>query len=151
MATNEELAKRLTEHGIRPTGNRIVILRALDETAGPVSLRGLGDVTETIDKSGLSRALTLFRRAGMLHAIEGEGGVMLYELCRGEHEDGRDSDGHVHFYCTRCRRTICLHGAPLPEVRLPAGYAFEAVNCVVKGVCADCARGRNASRGGRPS
>ena len=51
----------LEEHGIKPTANRIVVLRALASSMLPQSLAELEHGIQTIDKSNIFRALTLFR------------------------------------------------------------------------------------------
>ncbi len=148
---NEEYADLLEAHGIRPTGNRIVIVKTLARRRSPLSLRELEETIETIDKSNLSRTLSLFRQKDLVHAIEGSEGIMLFELCRSKEGHESDNDEHVHFFCTRCHRTFCMTETPVPEVALPEGYRAEAVNCLVKGVCKDCARRQSTPTGQKPS
>ncbi len=147
----EDYAELLQAHSIRPTSNRILILRALGEMPHPVSMRELEDVMDTVDKSSLSRTLALMRGTGLVHTIEGSEGVMLFELCRSRDGHRNDNDEHVHFFCTVCHRTLCLTDTPSPQVSLPEGFEAEAVNCLVKGVCRDCAARRNTSRERQPS
>ncbi len=139
-----EYADVLYEHSIRPTSNRIIILRTLARMFHPVSVRELVEEVETIDKSILSRTLALFRAKGLVHVIEGSEGIMLYELCRGTRGGGGDSDEHVHFLCTRCRRTFCLPDTPVPSIDMPEGYRRLSVNCLVKGLCPTCSGGQDA-------
>ena len=44
---------------MRPTANRILVLRALRESAYPMSLADLENHLETLDKSSIFRVLTL--------------------------------------------------------------------------------------------
>lgn len=130
--------KMLEKHGIRPTSNRIVVLKALAAAMNPSSISDLENKIVTIDKSGIFRSLMLFREHRLVHVLEdGDGGVK-YELCLSNDED-EDEDMHVHFYCEQCHRLFCLHDMPVPQVDLPEGYSMTTVNYVVKGTCPQCA------------
>ncbi len=131
--------KMLEKHGIRPTSNRIVVLKALAREEQPSSLSDLERAILTIDKSGIFRSLTLFREHHLVHALENGDGGIKYELCLSQDED-EDDDTHVHFYCEQCHRLFCLHDMPVPQVELPEGYVTTTVNYMVKGICPQCAR-----------
>ncbi len=85
----------LIAHGIRPTANRILVVRALLAADRPMSLTELEHKILTLDKSGIFRALTIFRDNHLVHVIEDGGGSVRYELCTSDGED--DDDLHVHF------------------------------------------------------
>ena len=51
----------LEEHDIKPTANRIVVLKELVKALHPVTLSELENRIVSIDKSNIFRALTLFR------------------------------------------------------------------------------------------
>ena len=129
----------LEEHGVKVTPNRLLVARALGESRRPLSLRELEDRLETIDKSNIFRALTVFRDAHLVHVLEDAGDGVRYELCHSHHHD-LDDDVHVHFYCTRCHRTFCLEDTPVPPVKAPEGYEVETVSYLLRGVCPECAR-----------
>ena len=138
----EECTALLTQHGIKPTANRIVVLRELALAGRPLSLTELEYRILTIDKSGVFRALTLFREHHLVHVIDdSDGAGVRYELCH-SHDAGHDDDLHVHFFCERCHRTYCLEQTPVPPVDVPGGFVALSANYVVKGLCALCARGR---------
>lgn len=138
MDENEAL-KLLSEHGIKPTANRILVVKALAAESNPLSLKELERVIETVDKSGISRTLALFRAHRLVHDIEDGDGNVKYELCH-SHSAAGDEDMHVHFYCEQCHKTFCLWDTPVPEVEVPEGFRRESVNYMIKGLCADCAR-----------
>ena len=129
----------LQSHGVKPTANRIVVVKALAAAYRPMSLSELETAILSIDKSGIFRALVLFREHHLVHVIEDGGDGVRYELCRSHNEDV-DEDVHVHFYCLRCEKTFCLHGIPIPEITLPDGYLMDTVNYMVKGLCPNCAQ-----------
>lgn len=129
----------LQQHGIKPTSNRILVVKALASEEYPSSLSELCDRLVSVDKSGIFRSLVLFREHHLVHSLEdGDGGIR-YELCF-SHDDCNDEDNHVHFYCMRCHRMFCFYDLSVPEVQLPRGYSLESVNYVIKGVCPDCAK-----------
>lgn len=129
----------LQEHGIKPTSNRILVVKSLAAEEHPSSLAELEEKLLSVDKSGIFRALTLFREHHLVHTIEdGEGGIK-YELCLSRNDD-EDDDMHVHFYCERCHKIYCLYDTPIPVVPLPHGFTRESANYVVKGICEECSR-----------
>ncbi len=135
--TQETCVELLEQHGIKPTANRIVVVRALAQAGHPVTLSELEYKILSIDKSGVFRALTLFREHHLVHAIDDMAGGTRYELCH-SHSDDEDDDLHVHFYCEQCHRTFCLDQTPVPTVSLPDGFQMTSANYIVKGVCPNC-------------
>ena len=53
--------KLLSRHGIKPTSNRILVVKALAAEDYPSTLTELESHLISVDKSGIFRALTLFR------------------------------------------------------------------------------------------
>jgi Fur family ferric uptake transcriptional regulator len=133
------LEELFAQHGVKLTANRLLIAQALEEAGRPLSMTELEDRLETIDKSNVFRALTAFRDAHLVHVLEDTGDGVRYELCLSHHDD-EDDDVHVHFYCTQCRRTFCLHDVPVPPVHVPDGYEPQGVSYLVKGICPECGK-----------
>ena len=131
------LEELLEHHGVKPTANRLLIARALQDANRPLSLMELETQLETIDKSNVFRALAAFREAHLVHVLEDAGDGVRYELCH-SHDEEHDNDVHVHFYCTRCHKTYCLEDTPVPPVAVPEGFNPESVSYLVKGICPEC-------------
>ncbi len=129
--------KLLEEHGIKPTANRIVVARTLATCMQPQSLAELERKIQTIDKSNIFRALTLFREHHMVHAIEGSSDGTKYELCH-SHSGEHDDDQHPHFFCEKCQQTYCLDYTEVPEIPLPEGFKMTSSNLMIKGICPHC-------------
>ena len=126
--------KLLERHGIKPTSNRIVVVKALAAEEHPSSMTELEEAILTIDKSGISRS-------HLVHAIEDGNGNVKYELCMSHgSDDDDDDDMHVHFYCEHCHQTFCFYDTPIPHVLLPHGFVMNSINYMVKGLCPSCAR-----------
>ena len=69
---------------VKPTANRILVLKALKDAGKPMSISDLEDVLLTVDKSSIFRVLTLFLEHDIVHAFEDGRGVLNYELCTSE-------------------------------------------------------------------
>ncbi len=136
--TTDRASSMMAQRGIKPTPNRILVLRAMLAAARPVSLPELETMLETMDKSSIFRVLGLFARHHLVHAIEDGSGTSKYEACHGERECTLD-DMHTHFYCESCRQTFCFPAIHIPPVTLPEGFVMTSINYMVKGICARCA------------
>lgn len=126
----------LTEAGIKPTPNRMLVLKALHDADAPKSLVELETELQTLDRSSILRVLVLFLDHDIIHAIEDGRGIAKYELCHASHTD--DDDMHVHFYCERCHRTYCFEDTVAPRVSVPDGYRVHGLNYMLKGLCPEC-------------
>ena len=115
----DECEELLTLHGVKPTSNRIVVLRALSASARPLTLLELENRILTIDKSGIFRTLSVFREHHLVHTIDDGSGAMRYELCHSQ-------------------RTFCLDGVGVPQVAVPQGFLVNSANYILKGVCPNC-------------
>lgn len=133
-----DIVSVLEHHGVKPTANRIVVAKALAEAGRPLSLHELEYKILSIDKSGIFRALSLFRENRLVHVIEDGGDGVRYELCHSHHSDDKDDDMHVHFYCEQCHRTYCLEDIPIPQVAIPDGFRLSSINYMMKGICPKC-------------
>ena len=129
------LEELLEHHGVKPTANRLLVARSLQESRRPLSLMELEEKLETVDKSAVFRTLVTFRDAHLVHMLDGD--PVRYELCHSHHED-LDDDLHVHFYCLKCHKTYCLDDMPIPPVKAPEGYAVQEASYLLKGVCPEC-------------
>lgn len=138
MTKEEFLVHKLEHRDIKPTSTRLLILREMLRGDETVSLPDLERWLPTIDKSTISRTLTLFLLHRLVHAVNDGSGALKYAVC----DDACDctvEDEHTHFYCTGCHRTFCLTHIHVPVVPLPSGFTLESVNYVLKGLCPNCA------------
>ena len=131
------ISLRLEHKGVKPTANRILVLRVLIQYARPLTLSDMEDLLPTMDKSSIFRVLTLFREHDVVHVFEDGRGSLNYELCEC---DGvcPHTDYHIHFYCEHCHRSFCLEQMDLPSFTLPEGFTMSSASFVIKGECPDC-------------
>ncbi len=132
-----EMEARMAEHGVRLSPVRLLVFRTLWTACAPMSSFEVEKALETVDRSSVSRSISLFLEAGLIHAIADGTGSVKYEVCHSDGDDA-DSDEHVHFRCERCGRTICLPDVPVPEVKLPGGFIGRQRNFVITGLCDKC-------------
>ena len=133
----------LSSTGIRPTANRLIVLKTLREAGEAMSLRDLDTRILTMDRSSIFRVLQVLSEHHLLHEIDDGSGSMKYEFCSDHDvlsEHHHHDDEHVHFYCERCQHTFCLQDTPIPVVGLPEGYLPHSTNFVIHGICPDCAQ-----------
>ena len=133
----ENCIERLEKKGVRVTSIRILVLDALMNASGTMSLGDLETVLETVDKSSIFRTLELFEKHHVVHSIDDGTGSVKYEVCEGEDECTL-ADMHTHFYCEICHRTVCLKDISAPVVSLPQGFQIHSVNYIIKGICPSC-------------
>lgn len=136
----------LEQHGIRPTANRILLTKHLSTLQGPATQKELELSLLTLDKSVVSRTLSLMVERGLVHQIPGPQGTYLYELCHADHNHDEDDDEHAHFCCTGCGCTLCLHDTTFPDITLPAGFQMQHAHYVITGLCPRCAKKSSPSR-----
>ncbi|MCM1336688.1 MAG: transcriptional repressor [Candidatus Amulumruptor caecigallinarius] len=135
----QDIEQLMEQAGIRPTSNRVLVMRALEASAHPLSLAELEAEIGTMERSSVFRTLTLLLDHHLLHAIEDGRGIVKYELCHGHEHHTRD-DMHVHFYCEGCHEVFCFEELPVPDVELPEGFEANSVNYMLKGLCPRCSR-----------
>lgn len=134
---SQDMISRLESKGIRPTANRILVMKTLMGEQNPQSLSNLERKMVSMDKSSIFRTLTLFLEHDVVHAFEDGRGVLCYELC--EEKGACDHhDGHIHFYCESCQRSFCMEDIHIPSFELPEGFYPHSISFVIKGECPDC-------------
>lgn len=134
---SQDMISRLESKGIRPTANRILVMKTLMGEQNPQSLSNLERKMVSMDKSSIFRTLTLFLEHDVVHAFEDGRGVLCYELC--EEKGACDHhDGHIHFYCESCQRSFCMEDIHIPSFDLPEGFYPHSISFVIKGECPDC-------------
>lgn len=134
----------LKQREITPTALRILILKTMLEAGQSVSLLDLETMLDTVDRSTISRTLTLFLSHHLIHSIDDGTGSFKYAVCS-RNCSCDVSDLHTHFHCERCNKTFCFTNIPTPVVKLPDGFTLHSINYVLKGICPNCAEASHAS------
>lgn len=129
----------LNSNGIKPTANRILVMKELSKITHPVSLADLETALAPMDKASIFRVLEIFSEKDIVHVIEDGSRSLKYELCQGK-DHHSVSDQHAHFYCEECGGVFCLDEVSLPQINIPGEYRVKSINFMFKGVCPDCAK-----------
>lgn len=122
IKTSDNIENILDVKGVKPTSNRILVLKELMNATHPVSLADLEAMLDySVDKASIFRVLEVFSGKDVVHVIEDGSRSLKYELC---HSVGHHtiSDQHVHFYCEECEKTYCFENVRVPLVNIPDGF-----------------------------
>lgn len=87
------------------------------------------------DRVTIYRALDKLYEDGKIHKITGADGVIQYAVCNDCHE--KHHHDHIHFNCLECKKVSCLETKPV--INLPNGYQTKEIQCLVSGICPECA------------
>lgn len=131
--------EKLNQRGIKPTAMRLLVLKSMTQFERAFCLLDLETYLDTVDKSTLSRTITLFLKHHLIHRIDDGSGSLKYSVCSSEC-DCNINDLHVHFYCTNCHKTFCLRNIHVPTVPLPQHFTLQSINYVMKGLCDHCSK-----------
>ncbi|MBM3116575.1 Fur family transcriptional regulator [Jeongeupia naejangsanensis] len=123
--------------GARATAARLRVLAALIAAQRPLShLDVVEGLDPAIDRVTVYRVLEWLTDEGLAHKLAGDDRVWRFSVATVQHR-------HAHFHCRVCGRFYCIESfrTDLP-VALPQGFAAEALEITIKGVCADCRESR---------
>lgn len=137
MDKQTDIVTLLENKKVKPTANRILVLKGLLSSHHPMSLSDIEDSLVSMDKSSIFRVLSLFLEKDIVHAFEDGRGVINYEMCE---SSGccNHKDSHIHFYCESCHRSFCMEKLNIASFNLPEGFTPTSVSFVIKGICPDC-------------
>ena len=133
------LEQRLVERDIRPTRQRLAVLRELskepnDATAATLWRRMRARTNETIGLATVYRTLALLNERGVVDSLSHHANERCYRLCKDAH--------HHHLLCERCHRVVelddCDLGAWVEKVAGSHGFAASAHEVEIAGLCAEC-------------
>ena len=126
---------RLTEHGIRPSLQRIAIMDYLlthftHPTVDDVYC-GLSEKIPTLSRTTVYNTLRMFSENDAAQMIT----IDDHRVCY----DG-DISAHAHFYCNRCRKIYDIFDdvSPMLKQRTVGGHKVDDVQLYYKGVCKEC-------------
>jgi Fur family ferric uptake transcriptional regulator len=133
-----EWAEVLGHAGLRPTRQRVAVLRALaaepnDATAQQIHdrLRSDGDA---VGLATVYRTLAALSERGVVDALQHHAGEACYRLCGDGH--------HHHLVCSECHRVVELGACDLEPwlARLASdcGFTLQEHTLEVTGTCPDC-------------
>ena len=108
------ITERMQEKGVKPTSNRILIMKTLIKESRPMSLSDIEETLPTMDKSSIFRVLSIFLKHHIVHSFEDGRGILNYELCT-HRGICNNSEAHIHFYCKLCHKSFCMKDIPMQD------------------------------------
>lgn len=136
--TNQEIMTILAGGGVKPSAQRLVILRYLMENRIHPTVdeifKALQPHHPTLSRTTIYNTLRLLAKAAIIRCIDTGGGD-------GARWDYSQND-HAHFLCTSCGRVTDVDYTDdhAPSFTLPPeGYVVRSADIIFKGLCPDCA------------
>jgi len=138
MFDSPDTIKTIRDSGHRLTPQRVMVLTAIAETPGHISVediqRRLAEKNPAIDKATVYRTVTLLKRLHLLNEVV-RSGISHYEIADPHHR-------HDHMVCEHCGTAIHVPPAYLDGLhdRLlrETGFELHMEHSTISGLCADC-------------
>jgi Fe2+ or Zn2+ uptake regulation protein len=135
IPNSDEMRKLLTEKGLKPTYQRLMIINYLSRnkkshlTAEKI-FRALTDKTPMLSMTTVYNTLNSFLNAGIVSAITITGSEIRY---------GFITKPHHHFLCRVCGSIIDIDiSCPTAERKFVDGHKIEEIHGYFKGLCKKC-------------
>ncbi|MCF7885243.1 MAG: transcriptional repressor [Candidatus Marinimicrobia bacterium] len=138
----EALKQKLVDEGIKPTFQRISILKYLEENSKHPTADMIYDFMRkkmpTISKTTVYNTVHTFLENGLINELTITGQESRYDI---------NTHNHHHFLCRNCGKIYdvdiqCPHGLPGKDV--VDGHKIDEIHGYFKGICQDCLR-KNSS------
>lgn len=136
MMEKADAYKRLTEHGIRPSLQRLAILDYLIKHTNHPNVdevyQAMCHDIPTLSKTTVYNTLRMFADNHVAQMIT----IDDHRVCY----DG-NMNPHVHFYCKNCGKVYDLFDEPAPSLKndfMVDGHLVSEEQLYYKGICKDC-------------
>ncbi|MFO0578023.1 MAG: Fur family transcriptional regulator [Polyangia bacterium] len=142
---DEQARILLRERGLRITGPRVSVLKALLDTHRPTSAQELIDAVPGMDYVTVYRTLNTLVEEGIAQSVGTSERGRRFEVhaCEGCRVD------HPHLECRGCGSLQCLEYGLLPAMLIPTevgGFLVEEAKLYLYGWCAACQARRSQKR-----
>jgi len=134
----DQIIRLLKDNKLRQTAARKEVLKVFIQNPVAHSHAELeGELDHQFDRVTVYRTLDSFLKSGIIHKVPSSDGAAQFALCENCSEHAHH-DNHVHFKCTICGISECLHELSIPTINLPQGYIKSEANLLIEGRCAKC-------------
>ncbi len=134
IAKNKEIADFLKSKALTGTRIRKQVLALLWGNDVAMTQKELEkQLPQHTDRVTLYRTLKMFTEKAILHKIILDGETQKYKIAG----QFRKND-HPHFYCSKCKKIICMPQLDVDFSALPDGFRFSSARVVVEGICNHC-------------
>ncbi|NOZ35493.1 MAG: transcriptional repressor [Chlorobi bacterium] len=137
----QDLENILEQKNIKPTAMRLLVLKKITESKKAINFYELEQSFSQVERSTLYRTLKTFEDKHLVHPISDGSGAVKYAICKNNCRC-KPEELHVHFFCYKCEKTLCLHDIAIPNVILPDNMTVETATYILKGICGECQKKR---------
>lgn len=134
--SHHTLIKKIGSNGLKPTTQRIAILREIlsrkDHPSADAIYQSLKNEFPTLSMNTVYMNLESFVAKGIIAKAN-----YLHESAR---FDG-DIEPHHHFVCLRCKKIIDVHDLKMPNIKIPKELQVAKVfskQLQLNGICKNC-------------
>ncbi len=135
---DQHIEDLLISHKVQPTAMRVRVLDFLLKQQAAASLTHIENSFTHSDRVTIYRTLKTFEKNGLIHAVQ-DGTATKYAVCQNNCSVQSHNDTHLHFYCNRCKETVCLPAVAIPGMQFPEQYIVVELNLIARGICGKCA------------
>ncbi|MFC5683829.1 Fur family transcriptional regulator [Flavobacterium sp. MAHUQ-51] len=122
----------------RKTPTKEAILELLSSSKKALSQDAIESQLDIkINRATIYRVLNRFCEDEIVHKIIAGDGKQYFAICKKCENPSAYIQHHFHFRCLECDTIECLQ-VPV-QYSVPDGYNVQEVNCVLTGICKDCA------------
>jgi len=138
---DQVLQRYMTEHGLKSTRQRSLIIDTFFEMAGHLSVEDLWTKVRALDNkvsvATVYRTMKLLNECGLAHARNFGDGQTRYEAAIGRHH-------HDHLICTRCGTIVEFENDRIEQlqdaVARKHGFTVTSHKMELYGLCRNCQR-----------
>lgn len=129
-----EATRILQNHKLKCTECRTGIIEVLQHADAALTENQIKDaLNNKFDRTTFYRSFKTLVEKGVLHSIFLHDST-LYMVNSGEENDQM----HYHFYCSTCKKLMCIHPQKEENISLPDGFKIKQTDIMFKGVCEKC-------------
>ena len=144
---DEVLERYMTEHGLKSTRQRSLIIETFFATPGHLSVEELWSRVRKLDQkvsvATVYRTMKLLSDCGLAHARNFGDGQTRYEAAVGKHH-------HDHLICTRCGAIVEFENDKIEalqdQVAKKHGFVVTSHKMELYGLCRNCQKAVEAAR-----
>ncbi len=134
----QEIEYLLKQKNIKSTAMRNLVLQYFLTNNKAVALKDLEVAFHYSDRTTLFRTIKTFEEKALIHSIKDGSNTTKYALCNAHCTSENHIDIHPHFYCEKCKTTMCLRKLSIPAMNIGNHFVVHSTEFIVKGICEKC-------------
>lgn len=131
----ERITEILHRNDLVRTSCREIIIQIIATSGAPLSEEEIKlRVNNNFDRTTFYRTFKTLLAKGILHKIVIDSAVVKYALTT----DFSKKNQHVHFFCIRCNKVLCMPQVEWSYSNLPEQCSVTGAELIIKGYCEHC-------------